>query len=169
MPRSLTAPLLAAMNSGNFTPYFNVQLLDSDNITVLFSTTKVFSFDLEGLTAKVEFYDPYPYDSFTSFRIQRGVLISGTPEVITSSAFMPDNDTLVDRHRTLQGHVFPAEFFSTPGDVSYRTVIDTICGHFKEATIYEDDGAAWLSYQFLPDGRTLTLNNAKSFFTLLRQ
>ena len=169
MPRSLTAPLLAAMNSGNFTPYFNVQLLDSDNITVLFSTTKVFSFDLEGLTAKVEFYDPYPYDSFTSFRIQRGVLISGTPEVITSSAFMPDTDTLVDRHRTLQGHVFPAEFFSTPGDVTYRTVIDTICGHFKQATIYEDDGAAWLSYQFLPDGRTLTLNNAKSFFTLLRQ
>ncbi len=35
MPRTLDAALLAAMNAGNFTPYFKVELLDSDRASVL--------------------------------------------------------------------------------------------------------------------------------------
>jgi hypothetical protein len=169
MPRTLDAGLLAAMNGGNFTPYFKVQLMDSDRVTVLHETTDVLGFDLDGLTAKVSFHDPTNAQDFYTFRIQRGVLISGVPNYITSSCFWP----LVDRHekriRTLEGHVFPNQFYSTPGDVTYSQVISAVCTHFNFSVVHETPGASWLSYQFLPTGRTFTLNDAKSFFSFLRQ
>jgi hypothetical protein len=168
MPRTLDAGLLAAMNAGNFIPYFKVQLMDANRTSVMWETTEIKRFELEGLTAKVSFVDPENYQDFYTFRLVRGVYISSTPNTITSSSFWP----LVDRHhkriRTLEGHVFPNQFYSTAGDVTYSSLISTICTHFGFSVVHETPGAAWLSYKFLPAGRVVRLNDAKYFFTMLR-
>jgi len=169
MPRPLDPDLLAAMNSGNFTPYFNVQLMDVDRAFVSFETTEVVEFILYGLTAKVVFHDPLYWDDFYMFRIQRGIVVDGVPNIVTSSCYWPTHDRHVNYIRTLEGHVFPGEYFSTPGDVSYEDIISTVCTQFDFSVVHADPAAAWLDYQFLPDGSTLIVNSARSFFTLLRQ
>jgi hypothetical protein len=169
MPRSLDAALLAAMNSGNFIPYFNVQLMDVDRTYVQFETTEVIEFILYGLTAKVVFHDPGYWDDFYMFRIQRGILVDGVPNIITSSCYWPTFDRHENYIRTLEEHVFPYKYFSTPGDVTYSSIISTVCTQFGFSVVHVDPTAAWLSYQFLPAGKSLVISNAKSFFTLLRQ
>jgi len=169
MPRPLDAGLLAAMNSGNFTPWFKVQLMDVDRSTVLFETTDVIGFQLDGLTVKVEFYDPAYSQGYTTFRICRGISVAGTPNYISSSNYWPILDRHDKRIRTLEGHVFPLSFYSTPGDVTYSSIINTVCAHFNFSVVQADPAAAWLSYQFYPAGRTLSLGDAKRFFTILRQ
>jgi hypothetical protein len=169
MPRDLDATILAAMNAGNFTPYFNLQLIDLNRVDAMFETTEVMGFELDGLTCKVSFHDPDYYDDFYTFRIQRGVVIDGTPYVVTSSNYWPIHDRHEKRIRTLEGHVFPNEYYSTPGDVTYGQIIDDVCTHFQLSVAYDDPAAAWLSYQFLPTGRVLVLNDAKYFFTFIRQ
>jgi enamine deaminase RidA (YjgF/YER057c/UK114 family) len=169
MPRSLDPDLLAAMNSGNFIPYFNVQLMDVDRTSVQFETTEVVEFALNGLTAKVVFHDPGYFDDYYMFRIQRGVQVDGVPNIITSSNYWPTYDRHENYIRTIEGHVFPNQYYTTPGDVTYSSIIATVCAQFGFDVIHEDPAADWLSYQFLPNDRTLVLNNAKWFFTLLRQ
>jgi len=169
MPRSLDAALLAAMNAGTFTPWFKVQLLDTDRATVLFESEEVLGFEMDGLTAKVEFHDATHVSTYATFRILRGINVAGVPNFITSSQYYPLTDRFDKRVRILQGHVFPISFYSTPGDVTYSEVIDTVCSAYGLTVVHADPAAAWLSYQFYPTGRTFTLNDAKQFFTVLRQ
>jgi hypothetical protein len=157
------------MTAGGFTPYFKVQLLDSDRATVLYEITDVVGFVMDGLTCRVEFIDPNYISSFSTFRLVRGIDILGTPNTITSCQFYPRIDLIENRIRTLEGHVFPNAFYSTPGDVTYHSLIDTVCGHFGLTPVWEAPGAAWESYMFYPAGRTMVLNDAKDFFTFLRQ
>ncbi len=169
MPRTLDAALLAAMNAGSFTPWFKVQLLDSDRTTVLLETTEVMGFELDGITAKVKFHDPDFTTDYTTFRLIRGITVNGVPNTITSSQYYPLVDRYEKRIRSIEGHVFPIGYFSTPGDVSYSDVIDAVCSNYGLAVVHADPAAAFLSYQFYPDGRTFTLNNCRQFFTILRQ
>ena len=169
MPRALDPDLLAAMNGGDFVPYFNVQLMDADKTSVMFQTTEVVGFELNGLTTKVVFHDPLYWDDYYMFRVQRGITVDGVPNIISSSCYWPSYDRHENFIRTLEGHVFPNQYYTTPGDVTYSSVIATVCAHFGFDVVHENPAAAWLSYQFLPADRTLVLNNAKWFFTLLRQ
>lgn len=169
MPRILNPDLLIAMNSGHFTPYFNVQLMDEDRTSVQFETTEVVEFELNGLSAKIVFHDPEYWDDYYMFRIQRGIIIDGVPNIITSSCYWPTYDRHENFIRTIQGHVFPSKYFTTPGDVTYASIINTVCAEFGFSVVHEDPAAAWLDYQFLPDDITLVLNDTSWFFILLRQ
>jgi hypothetical protein len=169
MPRTLDAALLAAMNAGDFVPYFKVQLMDSNRSTVMYETTDVKSFELSGLRAKCTFHDPTNWQDYYLFRIQRGVVIGGTPNYITSSCFWPSVDRHYKRWRSLEGHLFPQINYSVAGDVTYHSIIDTVCNYFHFNVSWDDAAAAWLNYQFIPDGRTLNLGNATNFFSILRQ
>jgi hypothetical protein len=99
----------------------------------------------------------------------RGINVNGTPNYITSSQYYPTVDRFEKRIRSLDGHVFPIAYFSTPGDVTYHQIIDTVCAEFGLTPVFADPAAAYLSYPFYPTGRTFTLNNVKQFFTILRQ
>jgi hypothetical protein len=169
MPRILDASLTAAFASGVFTPWFRLQLMDSDRVSLVSETTDVISYELDGLKAEVSFHDPSYDQSWYTFRLQRGLLIAGTPVYVSSSTFWPDHDRHEKRIRTVRGHIFPHNYFSTPGDVTYHEIIDTVCANFGVGVQFADPAAAWLDYQFLPDGRTLVLNDACYFFTYLRQ
>ncbi len=169
MPRTLDPDLLAAMNAGSFTPWFKLELLDSDRSTVLFETEEVVGFELEGLTCKVQFHEATYHSDYTTFRISRGIEVAGVPNYITSSQFYPFNDRHDKLVRSLEGHVFPFAFFTTPGDVTYHEVIDAVCTEYGLGVVFADPAAAWLDYQFYPTGRTLTLNSVKQFFTIIRQ
>ncbi len=117
----------------------------------------------------MEFHDPTNVSEYTTFRLIRGITVDGVPNTITSSQFYPTLDRHEKRIRSLEGHVFPGEYFTTPGDVTYHEIIDTICAEYGLTPVFADGAAAWLSYQFYPTGRTFTLNNARQFFTILRQ
>jgi hypothetical protein len=169
MPRSLDAALLAAMNSGSFTPWFQLQLMDLDHTSVMYSTTDVLGFELDGLTCKVTFHDPEYWDDWYTYRLLRGIIVGGVPNYVISSNYWPTSDRHDKRRRTLEGHVFPNIYFTTPGDVTYHQLIDTVCAEFDLGVVFANPAAAWLDYQFYPDGRTLVLGDAKQFFTILRQ
>ena len=169
MPRTLDADLLAAMNSGSFTPYFKLELLAADRATVNWETLDVLGFELAGLTCKVQFHESSYHWDYTTFRLTRGIIVDGVPNTISSSQFYPHLDRHSKRIRTLEGHVFPIGFYATPGDVTYHELIDTICAAYGFTVTFADPAAAWLDYKFFPTGRTLTLNSVKQFFTILRQ
>jgi hypothetical protein len=146
-----------------------VQLLDEDRATVLFETTEVIGFQLDGLTSIVSFHDPAYIANHHTFRIQRGIIVNGTPNFITSSQYYSSSDRYEKRVRTLEGHVFPTAHFSTPGDVTYHQIIDTVCAEYGLTPVFANPAAAWLNYAFYPAGRTFNLNSVKQFFTILRQ
>jgi hypothetical protein len=156
------------MNSGSFTPYFKVQFL-TNKITIDFESNEVISFELNGLTAKVQFHDPTYITGWSSFRILRGVMINGVPNVVTSGCYYPTFDRHEKRIRSLEGHLFPTIYLTTAGDKTYKYLCDRLCADFRLTAVYADPGAAWLSYQFYPTGRKLALGNAQQFFTILRQ
>ena len=133
------------------------------------SFTDVLGFELDGLTAKVDFHDPNNVSEYTTFRIQRGITVDGVPNFVTSSQFYPTLDRHEKRIRHLEGHVFPGSYFTTPGDVTYSEIITALCTEFGLTPVHANPAAAWLAYQFYPTGRTFTLNNARQFFTILRQ
>jgi hypothetical protein len=169
MPRTLDPALAAAMNSGVFTPYFKVQLLEDDKSTVVFETEELTGFELNGLTAKVQFHDSAYITGFSCFRILRGALISGVPNYVTSSCYWVNFDRHEKRIRILEGHLFPVIYLTTNGAHTYKYLCDRLCADFALTAVYADAGAAWLNYQFYPAGRQLTMSNAQQFFTILRQ
>ena len=170
MPRTLDPDLLAAMNGGNFMPFFNVQLMDVDKSTILAQTTEILEFALNGLEAKVVFYDPDYTVDYSMFRIQRGVMVEGAPHIsINSSCYWPYFDRHNNHIRTLYGHVFPANYFSTPGDVTYSSIISTICAAQGFDVVHADPAADWLTYKVCPSYKYYVTSRITSFFSLLRQ
>jgi hypothetical protein len=168
MPRTLDPALASAMNSGSFTPYFKVQLL-TNKTDIEFETEEVTGFELDGLTARVHFHDPAYAAGWNCFRILRGVLINGVPIYVTSSCYYPDFDRYEKRIRTLEGHLFPINYFTTDGAQTYKYLCDLMCAEFDLSAVYADPAAAWLNYKFYPTGRQLTMGNVRQFFTILRQ
>ncbi len=150
MPRTLDAALLAAMNAGSFTPYFKLELMDVNRVGVLNTITEVVGFELDGLTAKVDFHDPTNILEYFTFRISRGIIVDGVPNLVTSCQFYPTLDRHTKRIRHLEGHVFKGTHYSTPGDVTYSEIITTLCTEFGLTPVFADPAAAWLGLSVLP-------------------
>ena len=169
--RTLDAPLLAAMNSKNYQPYFLIEITDLVTSQVILSEQPN-GYELKDLeltfTVQTSIFLDLPFYR-TKANLKRGALISGTPHYVTTSDFYIINSEWDGHFQTFQCHLFPRSSYTTAGDVDYQTIISGFCTHFGKIAIFENAGAAWKIYQFLPTGKALTLNNAQSFFTLLRQ
>jgi hypothetical protein len=167
MPRVLDATLLAAMNSGDFDAYLYVHLLDETK-TILY-TAQAMSFTLTGTELIATFQSDGIYDDYTYISIERGVVVLGVKNTITTSAFSPEESSWKAGIQTVLANLIPKKAYTAAGDTTYSTVITAFCTYFGFTPIFDKPTAAWLDYQFLPDGKSIILNNANAFLNLLKQ
>lgn len=181
MPRTLDAALQAAMDSGDFEPYFICHLFYQGTEFGALQPTK---YKVDGLNLECTL----PFDDITNgllidqITLERGAIIDGTPNTITSSKHeVIDNewDWNVETPNegsipalviaTVKAHIFPKTYITLAGDVSYQTLIENFCAEFGKTAIFRNASASYWDNQFYPTGRSLTLNNAQKFLTILRQ
>lgn len=169
--RTLDAELTAALESGVYEAYFNVQIIDIRNGTAIVDTIttgyKLGDLSIEITIESASFIDVNYFQ--TRLKLSRGVTAGEQNYALDTSDFFIIDTKWDGSFQTFTCHLFPENYYTADGDLTYREVIEAFCIHFDKTATFLDDSADWLDYQFLPDGRTLTLNNAQRFFTLLRQ
>ncbi|HVM72865.1 MAG TPA: hypothetical protein VMT91_13970 [Anaerolineales bacterium] len=169
--RLLDPPLSSAMDSGNYDPYFLVTIKDKYNGNLILSASPV-GYELGDLeltvTVQMAAYLDVPFYR-TSLVLTRGVTIAGSVYTLSTSNFTIIKSTWDGNFQTFKCHLIPRVHYSAPGDVTYQTLITNFCAAFGKTAVFLQPGAAWLSYQFLPTGKTMTLNNAQTLFQQLKQ
>jgi hypothetical protein len=165
--RTLNAGLEAAFDSLHVAAYIRVHIGSGDAEELAFSV-KPLKYKLSALEASVTCQAPSTdVSQMTKFYIERGAILSGTPETIKSAFFRVRRIFFDGRLITLEGHVFQHNLKASIGLSTYETEIESVLSDSAIIDTYEDDTDAWLDYRFLPSGRVL--NDNKYFFTLLRQ
>ena len=169
--RLLNATLLAAMDTGNYDLYFLATIQDNFNGNVYLSAapTGYELSDLElVLTVQMPAFMDVPFYR-TSIVLTRGVTIAGLHYTLSTSKFTIINSTWDGNFQTFKCHLIPRVHYSAAGDLTYKQVIDAFCLTYGKTAVYLDPAAAWLSYQFLPTGKMVILNNAQTLFQQLKQ
>lgn len=174
MPRTLNATLEAALDSGNFTFY---SLLTVKEVGFgIERTAQPVSFKLSGIEMDVKYsaldhdvYDGYSYPEELSFMLTRGVTIAGINYTIDSSYYFGVSSEWDGVFETIHASMLPNTKYSAAGDGTYKAVLDAICVANGKTAIYKNPTAAWLSYQFLPTGKTLDMNKASNLLNLIKQ
>ena len=70
----------------------------------------------------------------------------------------------------IEGSSYPNQKISiAAGDETYQQVIEAFCTAIGKTAVFKNSADAWLAYQFLPDGKSLSLNRAELFENLLKQ
>jgi photosystem II stability/assembly factor-like uncharacterized protein len=176
---TLAATLQAALESGNYAPYFNAKIIDAANGTTLFEASTppsgggaVTDYKLNRLSLTITLQSSTFIDiNYFLVRLQfsRGVTIGGQQYTLDTSDYFITDAFWDGNFQTFTCNLFPQTYYTADGALTYQEVIEAFCTYFGKTAIFLDDTADWLAYQFLPDGHILTLNNAQRFFTLLRQ
>jgi hypothetical protein len=159
------------MDSGNYDPYFLATIQDNYSGKVILTGAPI-SYELSDLELTITLQMPAFLDLpfyRTSIQLARGALIAGVPYTVSTSNFCIINSTWDGNFQTFKCHLIPRLHYSAPGDQTYQQVIHSFCTAFGKTDVYLDPAAAWLSYQFLPTGKPVSLNNAQSFFQTLKQ
>jgi hypothetical protein len=112
----------------------------------------------------------YTLSDFTVFTIERGLSIGGTEYTVHSGLMFVRKYKENYGRITLEGSSYPNQKISiAAGDGTYEEVIDAFCAAIGKTGRFKNESDAWLNYQFLPDGKQLSLNKAEFFETLLKQ
>lgn len=174
MPRALDPTLEAALDSGNFSPYFLVTVREV-GFAVRETATPTY-FKLSGINLTVKWkrlagsvYGGFNYPHQLEFKITRGVTIQGVNYTIDSSWYFGVTQTWNGIFQTVTACMLPETKYTAAGDVTYQEVIDDLCAAYNKTATYRTVGAAWQSYQFLGAGKTVNLNRANSIVNMLRQ
>ncbi len=123
------------------------------------------SADVELITA-----NDYTVSAFTVFIIERGVKLAGTEYTVKSGLFFVKTYQEDYGKIKLHGSSYPNIKISiTAGDGTYQQVIEAFCTAIGKTAVFKNPADAWLAYQFLPTGKTLSLNKAELFENLLKQ
>jgi hypothetical protein len=169
--RTLDPAFQSALDSGQFDPYFRVSISDRYSLLQLLYTQPI-GYKLDELTLsftiQTDVYLDYPFFR-TGIRLERGITLGDDVLTVATSDFYIVNTIWDGNFQTFNCHLVPEAHFSAQGDYTYHAVIDGFCSTFGLTALYLEPAADWLDFQFLPTGKTLTLNNAQQFFTLIRQ
>lgn len=175
MPRTLNATLEAALNSGSFQPYFLLTVREAGTVNIV-ETAQPTYFKLSGINLVATWVNRAgdTYAGFSKleeleFKITRGVTVAGVNYTIDSSYYYGTRQLWDGTFQTIEACMLPAIRYTAAADVTYETVIDAICTEFGKTAVYRDDNADWLDYQFLGDGKTITLNRASDITNWLKQ
>lgn len=177
MPRDLDTPLLNEMvsESGgtytllpiNNTPYIQAYInTDINNYTDYDLPVIAYSYD--GINLKIT-SERMPDSDFFYMSLRRGLTISGVNYYAETNNF---SVVTVKSHPngtyTYEAKLFPRRRVSVPGDQSYRDVISAVCTELGYTAVFKDPTEDFWDYQFFPDGRTMSVNNAEQFLILLK-
>lgn len=169
--RVLSTELTNALESGNYIPYYRVELGDGVH---WYESREPISYRLDPLSMRVRFpiSEPlgsgYAVSEIPYARLVRGVLIGETAYTISTSQFYITAANW-DGDATIEASIVPVQKYTADGDVSYSSVISAFCSAYGFTAVFENPSADWWGYQFLPDGKQIILNDANRFFSLLRQ
>jgi photosystem II stability/assembly factor-like uncharacterized protein len=169
--RILDPTLLTAMDSGNYDPYFLATIQDNYDGKVLLAAQPT-GYELSDLELTLSVQMPRFMDLpfyRTSIVLTRGVTIAGLQYTLSTSKFYIINSTWDGNFQTFKCHLIPRVYYSAPGDLTYSQVITAFCARFGKTAVFLDGAAAWLSWQFLPTGKSVMLNNAQTLFQQLKQ
>lgn len=168
--RTVDASLTAALAAGAPTPYLKAYAGEEDG-TLVGSTTNVISYRLTGTSLEfvVKGYSLFSTSVITIW-LERGLTLAGTPVTVTTGRFFVYLMEALDNQQVrFKADLFPHEYYTAAGDLTYETVIDALCTAFGKTTTYKDDTEAWLGYQFLPTGQNIIVNDAMRVLNLLHQ
>ncbi len=159
------------MDAVNYSPYFSLEIRDKITGAVI-HTAQPIGYKLDDLelvaTVQVPDFLDLPFYR-TVIKLTRGITIGSLNYTISTSDFFIINSTWDGNFQTFNCHLFPRSYYTAPGDLTYSQVITAYCESFGKTAAFLEPAAAWLDWQFLPDGKTLTLNFSQQFFTMLKQ
>ncbi len=130
------------------------------------------SFEIGATTAEAELVteNDYTLSAFTVFTIERGVKLSGTEYTIESGLMHVRKYKEEYGKISITGSSYPNQKINiTAGDGTYQEVIEAFCTAISKTAVFKNSTDAWLNYQFLPTGKSLSLNKAELFENLLKQ
>lgn len=169
--RTLDPILQAAMDSGNFTPFFQAIIQDQITRAVITTLTPI-GYELSDLALTFT-AQPSAYISLPTFRttvlFRRGVTVAGVNYYAETSEFYVIDSHWNGSFQTFNCHLFPRAYYTAAGDLTYSQVITAFCEAFGKTAAFLDPDAAWLDYQFYPTGKSITVNDAQQFFNILKQ
>jgi len=170
--RTLDASLLAALESGKFKPYLQLQYAIGDDFEWTDAPYDLVGYVLGGCELHVNTFGTE--DRYYAIRLKRGVVISGTPVYVTSSTYFVYDYSVSQKHNQLiRASILPhgnyKKLIYTGAGKTYNQVIDYVCNLFGYTASYEDVGSApWIN-TFSVDENLLNLPAPFDLFNLLRQ
>lgn len=167
--RSIDATLLAALQTGTGKPYATVSV--GYMVGNAIYSKPAIRYKLTGTTIEAEIaYTADIGGDQTALWLTRGLTIAATDYPVTTGRFYISSQTYQeDGHQIITGSLFPKQKYTADGAKSYTEVIHDFCTAYGKDDAYIDDTQAWLDYQFLPDGKTIVMNDANHFLNLLAQ
>ena len=128
-------------------------------------------FDIYSTSAKATLItaNDYTVSDFTVFIIERGVEVNSVEYTVKSGLMFVRNYKETFGYIYLEGSSYPNLKISIAGDATYQTVITNFCTAIGKTAVFKLSTDPWLSYQFLPTGKTLSLNKAELFENLIKQ
>jgi hypothetical protein len=130
------------------------------------------SFEINNTSANAEIITPdnsYSAAAFDVFLIVRGATVAGVDYTEESGLYFVKSYTETPGKIQLKGSSYPNTAITLAGDGTYQSVITAFCTAIGKTATFADPTAAFLAYQFLPDGKQVILNKAERFENLLRQ
>lgn len=173
MPRTLNATLLSALDAQNFAKPVIRAYLDIDGEAVA-HTAQVIKYELGRTYLNATIYTTADLIGLdvNAIAIERGLNINGTEYVVKSSQHIIREITLSLGLYTIRAELISEVAYTTPGDNTYENIITSWLTNLHAhgmTPVFQDTGAAWLNYNFLPAGKILNLNNASQMLGMLAQ
>jgi hypothetical protein len=161
----------------HFVPYIKLKVYR--NGVLLSPANDVIKYRLTATHLSINVRDVVPISTspeYIKVVLSRGVMINGVQTVLDSSKFTPITG-FVDKvtsknfypNTELECELIPPNNISIAGDGSYTSVITAFCAAVGFNVEFQNPGAAYWGYQFMPTGTVLALNNAQLFLPLLMQ
>jgi hypothetical protein len=174
--RTLDATLQAALATYHFVPYFKLKVYRNG---ALISTLDVLKYKLTGTHLSVTTRGLISISTspdYINIVLERGIVSNGTAYVLDSSKFTPISghaERLSSKSlyvsTTIEADLVSPKAVSFDGSTSYQTVITSFCTAIGKTPVFKDPGAAYWASQFMPNGTTITLNDARMFLSLLQE
>ena len=164
--RTLPTGLAAALLTNP--PY--VTIVGNDDTSTDKGEANVLEYSLtqHSLKARIEL-GTSALDSLYQLRIRRGAVIAGTATYIESSRLWPRSRILHETYEEIEASLFPASYITAAGYNTYQQVLTDFCTAIGYTAAFSKPAALFWQYQFLPDGRSLIMNDSRHILSLLQQ
>jgi hypothetical protein len=176
MPRTVDAAVIAAMANMQYDVTFNLVFTWPGHWTI---NLQPVAFKLGPLELEIEVVGAIGQVSRAApakVILERKINVAGTVYTYATSMFTPIdgwitsyNDTANTYTTKLKAHIAPPNKVSFTGDDTYKNVITAFCTAIGKTAVFRSPAATYWSNMFYPTGRNYTTNDAKFFFTTLRQ